>query len=142
MVKHRMLAGFDRSELVYFAFDPAAQAQLDWEHAGEFRYQGTWYDVVSRQAQGDTLQLWCWPDEAETRLDRQLDVAVAWLLGQDPHQQARHRYWWRWGQLSYVEPPAMTWLPLSTAAGPVHRACVQTGLLWWPAPPSPPPQLG
>lgn len=49
-----------------------AEHQLHWEHASEFEWQGRMYDVVHLTRTRDSLLLWCWPDDNETTLNRQL----------------------------------------------------------------------
>lgn len=84
-VKHRMIAGIDRSELVLLTFtEREAQQELRWEHRREFEYKGEMYDIVERKVVGDTLYFWCWWDYAETTLNKKLKSLTTKLLGQQP----------------------------------------------------------
>ena len=84
----KILAGLDKEALQHFQFTrQEAATQLRWEHAGEFKYQGEWYDVVEQKIHGDTLLFWCWPDQEETHINQQLNQLVARALGQDAQHQ-------------------------------------------------------
>lgn len=90
-VKHRMMAGMDRSELTLLAFSEAErQVLLTWEHDAEFEYKGQMYDVVDTEKRGDTTLYWVWPDAVESALNRQLRALVYAALGQDAGHRERH----------------------------------------------------
>jgi hypothetical protein len=109
-IKQQLLAGIDRAELVHWAFGPEKQAQLEWEHEGEFEYLGEMYDVVERAQRGDTLHLWCWWDHEETALNRQLQDLVQITLGQDPQRQEQRHQRIQWLTWQFA-PPAGPLLP-------------------------------
>ncbi|RMG75309.1 MAG: hypothetical protein D6722_01345, partial [Bacteroidetes bacterium] len=98
-LRRQLLTHLDARELVVFALDAPDQTQLRWEHEGEFRYRGRWYDVVHRRQAGDSLYLWVWPDVTDTALDQQARRLTAWLWGQDiPRQQDQQRWLSTWLQ--------------------------------------------
>ena len=81
-IKQEMIAGMDKSVLVFFKFSKVEiNLKLHWEHAKEFEYKHEMYDVVERISEKDSVQLWCWYDYKETKLNKQLqqllDVAFA-----------------------------------------------------------------
>jgi len=83
--KKHILAGLPDSALVFFQFSKNdGETLLRWEHEQEFEYQGQMYDVVKKSEQGDSVQLWCWRDHAETKLNRQLRQLVAQYQANDP----------------------------------------------------------
>ncbi len=87
-VKRNLISGLKREELRLLQFTrEEAERELRWEHAGEFEYQGQWYDVAERSEKGDTLYFWCWWDHEETLISQQLSRLVARALGQDPQQR-------------------------------------------------------
>lgn len=87
-VKHRMIDGMDKSELVSFTFSKnESETLLRWEHSKEFEYSGQMYDVVEKQIIGDSLYLVCWPDNKETQLNCQLRRLVSDEINQDPVYQ-------------------------------------------------------
>lgn len=79
-----MMAGVDKEELVLLKFtETEKQTQLKWKHAKEFEYHGQMYDIVEMEIKGDTTFYWCWWDNKETRLNKQVDELLAYALGKD-----------------------------------------------------------
>jgi hypothetical protein len=88
-VKHQLIEGLDRDELVLLRFSAGEiQTQLRWKHDREFTYRGEMYDIVEREARGDSLYFWCWWDHEETLLDRQLNDLLRGVNGKDPCQRS------------------------------------------------------
>lgn len=88
-----LLAGVEPGELEVFEFTVAeAQAVLKWERSDEFEYRGRMYDVVRVEQTGPKVRYWCWPDEGETRLNRELRALTAQLMrdAPQPKEQAGH----------------------------------------------------
>ena len=72
-VKSEMLAGIDKSELVFFTFSLIdTKTKLDWKHSKEFEYNGEMYDIVEKTHTKDSIQYLCWWDHEETKLSKQL----------------------------------------------------------------------
>jgi hypothetical protein len=91
-VKWKMIAGLDRNELVRFEFsEKEINQELRWEHSREFEYQGEMYDVVERESKGDTTVFWCWWDNEETKLNKQLTALTFIALGDHPSEQNKQR---------------------------------------------------
>ncbi len=91
--RQQLLAGVQPGELVAFEFTKEeAHTLLQWEHPDEFEYQGRMYDVVRVEKAGGKVRYWCWPDEDETRLNRELRALTAQLLhdAPQPKEQAGH----------------------------------------------------
>jgi len=87
-VKHQIIAGIDRSELVLLKFTPEdATTNLDWKHAKEFGYQESMYDIVEMEFHNDSIHFWCWWDNKETALNKQLNSLLAGVWNDDPTQQ-------------------------------------------------------
>ncbi len=74
-----------------FTFEEARTA-LHWERPDEFEYQGNMYDVMRVEQAGEKVRFWCWPDQPETRLNRELRALTAQLLrdAPQPKEQAGH----------------------------------------------------
>ena len=92
-IKHEIIAGIDKDELVLLKI-PTAESEtlLEWEHAKEFEYQHEMYDVVSLERKGDTTYYWCWWDNEETQLNKRLDALLTGNLSHDKqHQQQKDR---------------------------------------------------
>ena len=91
-LKHQIIAGIDKSELVEFTFSTQEAANLSWEHAKEFEYNGYMYDVVERLDKGDTIVMWCWKDDQETQLNQKLNSLMAMVLSnQKPEDNNTHQ---------------------------------------------------
>ena len=87
-VKWKMIAGIDKNELVLLKFtNEEIQTELRWEHSKEFEYKGQMYDIVETSIQEDTFYYWCWLDEEETKLNKQLKELVSNVLGNKPQRQ-------------------------------------------------------
>ncbi|MCB0845496.1 MAG: hypothetical protein KDD63_09535 [Bacteroidetes bacterium] len=91
-VKKQMMAELDDSELVLLQFTLSKSiSEIKWEHEGEFEYQGVMYDLVKSEMSGDTVLYWCWPDHKETRLNQELGLLVARVLGENPENKKNQR---------------------------------------------------
>lgn len=92
-VKKKLIAGFDREELVLLKLtEKEKQTQLNWRHNNkEFELNGEMYDVVETKVAGDTTYYWVWCDQEENRLNKQLDDLVSLALGNDPGNQENNK---------------------------------------------------
>lgn len=89
-VKHTIIAGIDKNELVLLRFtEEESKTRLRWEHSKEFEFLGQMYDVVEKEIKGDTTYYWCWLDNKETKLNKQLDGLVAKILGNNPYKKEK-----------------------------------------------------
>ncbi len=141
-IKKRLIAGIDRSELVLLKLSrQKAEAALEWEHEREFEYRGHMYDVVETRIQNDTFLYWCWPDNAETQLNKKLDRLLTGTLEHDPQRRAAERQLVQFFKsLFFVE----TCLP-SVIFYSGYVACPSTGFLLLSCfnitPQAPPPEM-
>ena len=87
-IKWKMIAGLDKDELVLLKFTKEeAQIKLRWEHSKEFEYNGEMYDIAQKSTQGDSIFYWCWWDHKETKLNQQLNVLIAFVLGNNQQRK-------------------------------------------------------
>lgn len=83
-IKRKIIKGIDKDKLVKLSFTADdAKTKLKWEHSREFEYNGEMYDVVEKSVNGDTTHYWCWWDNEETQLNRQLAGLVNNYLQHD-----------------------------------------------------------
>lgn len=83
-IKHQIIAGIDKSELVQFTFTKAQiKEELNWKHAKEFEYNNSMYDIVEADTTENSLTFLCWWDYKETKLNKQLTKLLAQFLGND-----------------------------------------------------------
>lgn len=95
-IKHRIIEGIDKSELVELTFTVAeAEKKLQWEHSKEFEYNGEMYDVVESKSDGKKVTYWCWWDNQETSLNKQLSKLLARALNdQNPTSTSSNAQSW------------------------------------------------
>lgn len=75
----------DHDGLVLLKFtEKEAQTLLRWEHSREFEFADQMYDIVKTETHGDTTYYWCWWDEAETKLNQQLNKLLVGAQDQGP----------------------------------------------------------
>ena len=83
-VKWKMIAGIDKSELVYFQFSQKeSKKKLKWKHSKEFEFNGEMYDVVKKITSSNSIQYWCWWDHEETKLSKQLSKLLVGAFQSD-----------------------------------------------------------
>lgn len=87
-VKHRIIDGIDKDELVLLEFSlEEIDEKLRWKHSKEFEYNGYMYDIVERETRNDTTYFWCWWDHEETELNKQLEELLAHAMGKHPQNK-------------------------------------------------------
>lgn len=94
-VKHKIIAGVDKEDLVLLAFTKEeAEQQLNWEHSKEFEFKGNMYDIVEQSATSDSVYYWCWWDKEETVLMQKLYALMGQKLDKDPvHHQHKIQFY-------------------------------------------------
>jgi len=91
-VKHQILSGIDKEELVLMKFlSDMTEQQVEWEGDDEFEFEGVMYDVVATQIKGDTTYYWCWKDNEETQLARKMDHLLTMATGHDQQSQQNEK---------------------------------------------------
>lgn len=80
-VKWKMISGIDKDELVLLEFTEDEKKQLKWKHSKEFEFEGEMYDIVDFKTINNTTYYWCWWDHEETKLNKELDELVSFILG-------------------------------------------------------------
>ena len=87
-IKHKMITDIGVDKLILFKFSmEESETKLNWEHSREFEFNNQMYDVIKSEVKGDTIHYWCWWDNEETILNKQLDHLVAIVLGNNPHKK-------------------------------------------------------
>lgn len=80
-IKHEIIAGIDKNELVSLTFTlEEVKIKVNWKHAKEFRYNDNMYDVVEADTCDNIVTYWCWWDSEETKLNKQLKKLLAHFL--------------------------------------------------------------
>ena len=86
------MRGLAKDELVLLKLTSLEnQKELDWEHDKEFEYKDFMYDVVITEQHGDTTYYYCWLDNDESQLNRQLADLTNKVLGKLPNRKKSKR---------------------------------------------------
>lgn len=86
-VKHRIIKGIDREELVKLEFSlKEIRSELHWEHSKEFEFRGEMYDVVEKEYYADHVVYYCWWDNKETQLNQKLSQLLEDFLGKNQNR--------------------------------------------------------
>lgn len=103
-VKHKIIQGIDRQELVLLSFTKTeAKEKLRWKHSKEFEYKDQMYDIVESITYGDTIHYWCWWDHEETKLNKKLSVLTRQAFSKDPKQKEKRQLLNRFLQSLFFE---------------------------------------
>jgi hypothetical protein len=92
-VKHLLMEHIERDALVKLTFhEKEINDVLRWEHAGEFEYQHTMYDIVEQIHEGDSISYWCWEDNKESELNRALASLTDQWFGHTPDRKDQQEH--------------------------------------------------
>ena len=81
-VKKQIDIGIEPEKLILLHFSAKeARIKLKWTGPQEFEYNHQLYDVVKTIKIGQMIYYWCWNDQAETKLDQQIEALAARALG-------------------------------------------------------------
>lgn len=79
-VKKQILQGIELSELARFRAADVTADKVRWIHSGEFVIDGFYYDVVRWVDTDSGRVVYCWPDHAESELERmRTEIAMSLL---------------------------------------------------------------
>lgn len=111
-VKREIIAGINRSQLVFFEFSKKEiNSKIRWQHAKEFEYNHQMYDVVEQISTTDSIQLWCWWDNKETKLNKQLERLQLVAFHTDSKTKDRHNQIVIFYKGLYYQTP-FSWVPI------------------------------
>jgi len=86
-IKHRILKGIDKKDLVLLNFDSSSKNSIKWDGKDEFEFKGQKYDVVDTEIHQNSISYWCYADHKESKLDRKINKLLSFAV--EHHQ--RHR---------------------------------------------------
>lgn len=105
-VAREITSSGDHEGLVLLKFtEKESQSLLRWEHAREFEFDGNMYDIAKTEAHGDTTYYWCWWDEAETKLNQQLEELLVTTQSKQPVQPSQQDKLVDFFKTLYCTPP-------------------------------------
>ncbi len=139
-----MIRGIDKQELILVKVGiDEVETRLRWEHSREFEYAGQMYDVIEREINIDTVFLYCWPDHAETRLNKQLTTLMALAMGQRPHNKDNQKRLADFFKSLFRSPQSEKTTQVQVIEmEPVHSIYRSDYSSFNLPPPSPPPEIG
>jgi hypothetical protein len=87
-IEYQLLTSSSDIDIVtlHFSYEDAKK-HLDWEHGGEFEYQGQMYDVIEKSTTQDSIIYRCIRDHTETKIKKQLGLLVQGALQQDENHK-------------------------------------------------------
>ncbi len=140
-VKKMIIKGIDKDELVLLKFSKKdVEEQLEWEHSKEFEYNEQMYDVVESKVIGDTTYYWCWWDNDETKLNKQLSDLAANAFNNDPQKNEKQNRLISFYKALYFEQEK-NWTSFVTIQEHQLNVPYRVSFSWFTlTPPVPPPQ--
>lgn len=140
-IKRNIIAGIDKDELVLLAFTiQETKTKLKWEHSKEFEYNNQMYDIVVSVNTGDSIYYWCWWDNEETVLNKQLKGVLKIALGHNEQNKEKRSHLnhflknlFNGNTLVQTLTPNWVYIQLYTDKGVIFSSLAH-------APPTPPPQ--
>ena len=141
-----MMQGMGKERLVRLAFTKGqVDTLLRWEHAREFEFQNQMYDVLEQKNQGDSIVYWCWWDQEETLLNRNLDDLANKAFTKDPQKQKAQDQLFQFLKSIYCSVPDAMDSFILVAPDEFSQRLIwgeKNGYhSWKQRPPSPPPKL-
>lgn len=87
-IKHKIIESNSKDKLVHLKFNKTeVEKLLKWEHSKEFEYNNQMFDVVEVNETNDSIEYWCWWDNKETELNKQLSSLLFFVY--DSSQQTK-----------------------------------------------------
>lgn len=71
----------NRHLLTHFSFTREEYEALDWEEAHEFKLGSEKYDVIETRSGSSGIVMWCYRDRVEEQVDKEIEAALAALIG-------------------------------------------------------------
>ena len=113
-VKAKLIQEIDQSELAHFTFSKSQiETELHWEHDREFEYNGEMYDVIDTHEKGDSVEVVCWHDKAETELNQRLQTLITKALHNSPEHRTRESLYYQFLKSLAIESLPQLHLSLS-----------------------------
>lgn len=82
-VAEKIQKGLEREKLVLFKVGLGeVKTRFRWLSSHEFEFDDKLYDVVESAVSEETVFLWCWPDDEEARLEKEINQMISRSLGQ------------------------------------------------------------
>jgi hypothetical protein len=83
-VKELIYSGLSNSELSRIVVTTSDSDNLLWHHHDEFEFQGTMYDLVSKESFNDSIVYLCFLDEKESEVNIYIDQQAKSIWSHSP----------------------------------------------------------
>lgn len=98
-VKHLILDGMDRNDLIEFTFSWEEAQNLSWKHSREFSLNGHFYDVVQSEFKNGRVHYYCWLDDKEAQVNKAMNNFIFNILGTS-NQSKKKEFQLNWLKLT------------------------------------------
>lgn len=140
-IKHKIIAGIEKEELVLLVFDKdKVDQQVKWKHSKEFQYKGEMYDIVEKEIIGNEIRYWVWWDKEETALNQKLANLVQQNFAQNPYQNNKNQVITHFFKTLYLSEKSI--IQLTILKNEINHFTPYKSFIsyWQQSPTTPPPQ--
>lgn len=69
--------GLEKEQIIVLKFSlEELRTKIKWRGAKEFEFNHELYDVVDSASEDDKILFWCWRDQEETKIEKEIDAAI------------------------------------------------------------------
>jgi hypothetical protein len=138
-IKHKIIDGIDREELVLLVFQKnEINQQVKWKHSKEFQFKGEMFDVVEKEFANDSVYYWVWWDKQETALNQKVASLVRQNFAQNPYQNNKNQVITHFFKtLYFTEKPTIQLVVLKNEI--THFTPYKSFISYWQQSPTTPP---
>lgn len=142
-IKHKIIEGIDKEELVLLVFHKEEVNQkVKWKHSKEFQYKAEMYDIVETEFINDSVYYWVWWDKEETALNKKVASLVRQNFAQNPYQNNKNEVITHFFKTLYFSSPTVLINPKLTLQLSHLTHYLADFSFGQQSPPTPPPQIG
>jgi len=89
-VIEKISLGLDKDRLVLLEFSPEeVKTKLKWRSAQEFEFNHELYDVVESIIEDNKVIFWCWLDQKESDLEKEIELIISRVFSQQSKSLTR-----------------------------------------------------
>jgi hypothetical protein len=89
-VAEKISLGLNKDRLILLEFSPEeVKTELKWRSAQEFEFNHELYDVVDSVIEDNKVIFWCWLDQKESALEKEIELIISWVFNQQRNSLTR-----------------------------------------------------
>jgi len=89
-VAEKISLGLNKDRLILLEFSPEeVKTELKWRSAQEFEFNHELYDVVDSVIEDNKVIFWCWLDQKESALEREIESVISRLFNRQSKSLTR-----------------------------------------------------